>query len=140
MEGMEYFYELYAGLPRGGPGDNKSTRKAFSHLKNLPSEPLILDIGCGPGMQTLELAKISKGIIIALDNYQPFLDRLMQNAVVEGFEKKIILKNQSMLEMDFRDNSFDVIWSEGALYQMRFQNGLKKCYELLKKRRISCSN
>lgn len=132
MEGMEYFYELYRGLPRGGPGDNASTRKAFSYLKNLPSEPLILDIGCGPGMQTLELAKISKGTIIALDNYQPFLDMLMQNAVKEGFEKRITVKNQSMLEMDFRDNSFDVIWSEGALYQMGFQNGLKKCYQLLK--------
>ncbi len=44
MEGMEYFYELYTGLPRGGPGDNESTRKAFSYLKNLSSEPLILDI------------------------------------------------------------------------------------------------
>jgi len=133
MEGMEYFYELYTGLPRGGPGDNASTRKAFSYLKHLPSEPLILDIGCGPGMQTLELAKISNGTIIALDNYQPFLDMLLQKAVEDGVEKRIVLKNQSMLEMDFRDSSFDVIWSEGALYQMGFQQGLKKCYHLLKK-------
>ena len=133
MEGMEYFYELYTGLPRGGPGDNESTRKAFSYLKNLSSEPLILDIGCGPGMQTIELARISKGKIIALDNYQPFLDILKQNAIKEGFEKRIIPKNQSMLEMDFKNSTFDLIWSEGALYQMGFQNGLKKCYQLLKK-------
>jgi SAM-dependent methyltransferase len=133
MEGMEYFYELYTGLPRGGPGDNESTRKAFSYLKNLSSEPLILDIGCGPGMQTLELARISKGKIIALDNYQPFLDILKQNAIKEGFEKRIIPKNQSMLEMNFKNGTFDLIWSEGALYQMGFQNGLKKCYHLLKK-------
>ena len=102
MEGMEYFYELFSSLPRGGPGDNKSTRKAFRILKNLPSEPFILDIGCGPGMQTLELAKMSNGKIIALDNYQPFLDILMQNAIKEGLEKRIIPKNQSMLEMDFQ--------------------------------------
>ena len=133
MEGMEYFYELYTGLPRGGPGDNASTQKAFSYLKNLSFKPLILDIGCGPGMQTIELARISKGKIIALDNYQPFLDILMQNAIKEGFEKRIIPKNQSMLEMDFKNGSFDLIWSEGALYQMGFQNGLKKCYQLLKK-------
>jgi len=133
MEGMEYFYELYTGLSRGGPGDNASTQKAFSYLKNLPFEPLILDIGCGPGMQTIALARISKGKIIALDNYQPFLDILMQNAIKEGFEKRIIPKNQSMLEMDFKNASFDLIWSEGALYQMGFQNGLKKCYQLLKK-------
>ena len=134
MEGMEYFYELFSGLPRGGPGDNESTRKAFSYLKNLASEPLILDIGCGPGMQTLELARISNGKIIALDNYQPFLDILMRKAIEEGLTRRIIPKNQSMLEMDFDDNTFDVIWSEGALYSMGFQNGLKRCHQLLKKK------
>jgi len=132
MEGMEYFYELYCSLPRGGPGDNASTRKAFGYLSNLPSEPCILDIGCGPGMQTLQLAKLFTGTIIALDNYQPFLDILMKNAIKEGVEKRIIPKNQSMLEMDFKNNTFDVIWSEGALYFMGFQNGLIKCQKLLK--------
>ena len=129
---MEYFFELYSGLPRGGPGDNQSTRKAFSYLKNLPVEPYILDIGCGPGMQTLELARITRGRIVALDNYKSFLDVLMKNAGKEGLDKRIFPTSQSMLEMDFKDNSFDVIWSEGALYQMGFQNGLKKCCQLLK--------
>ena len=132
MEDMKYFYELYTKLPRGGPGDNASTRKAYKLMKNVPSNPNILDIGCGPGIQTLELARISKGKIIALDNYQPFLDKLMQNAKKEGLNHQIIPKNQSMLEMDFDDNTFDVIWSEGALYFMGFQNGLKKCNQLLR--------
>ncbi len=132
MEGLEYFYELFSGLPRGGPGDNKSTRKAFSYLKNLPSEPFILDIGCGYGIQTLELARISKGKIIALDNYQPFLDILTQNAKKGGLSHRIITKNQSMLEMDFNNDTFDLIWSEGAIFVMGFQNGLKKCNQLLK--------
>jgi hypothetical protein len=39
-------------------------------------------------MQTLELARISNGKIIALDNYQPFLDILNKNAKEEGLEKK----------------------------------------------------
>ena len=132
MNEMEYFYELFLHLPRGGPGDNQSTRKAFSYLTNLPSEPFILDIGCGHGVQTLELARISRGKIIALDNYQPFLDILMQNAKKEGFENRIIPKNQSMLEMDFKNDTFDIIWSEGALFVMGFQNGVKKCNQLLK--------
>jgi ubiquinone/menaquinone biosynthesis C-methylase UbiE len=134
MEGMEYFYELFCSLPRGGPGDNNSTQKAFGYLKNLPSDPFILDIGCGHGMQTLELARITKGRIIALDNHQPFLDILMQKANKKGFEKIIIPKNQSMLEMDFDNDTFDIIWSEGALYFMGFQNGLKRCHQLLKKK------
>ena len=132
MEGMKYFYELFVGLPRGGPGDNESTRKAFGYLKDLPSEPFILDIGCGHGMQTLELARISNGKIIALDTYQPFLDILLRNAKEEGVTERITLKNQSMIEMDFHDNTFDVIWSEGALYFMGFQHGLTRCNQLLK--------
>ena len=132
MEGMEYLYELCEMLPRCGPGDNEFTRKAFSFLKNLPKQPYILDIGCGPGVQTLELAKISKGKIIAIDNHQAFLNKLMKKAESKGLSNNIVPKNMSMLEMDFSKETFDIIWSEGALYFMGFQNGLKKCKELLK--------
>jgi ubiquinone/menaquinone biosynthesis C-methylase UbiE len=133
MEGMQYFYELFESLPRGGPGDEESTRRAFNTITNPPEQPLILDIGCGPGVQTIELAKLSKGKIIALDNHQAFLDKLMKKAKEEELLDHIIPKNNSMLDMDFEDNSFDIIWSEGALYLMGFQNGLKRCYQLLKK-------
>ncbi len=132
MKGMKYFYELYSGLPRGGPGDNGSTRKAYSFMTGLPEQPKILDIGCGPGMQTLELARISNGKIIALDNYQPFLDKLMENARREKLADRIDPKNQSMLEMDFGHKKFDVVWSEGALYFMGFAKGLERCRQLLK--------
>jgi hypothetical protein len=47
MEGMEYFYELFEALPRGGPGDEEFTRRAFNTIPNPPERPLILDIGCG---------------------------------------------------------------------------------------------
>ena len=132
MEGLEYLYELCEALPRGGPGDNEFTRRAFSAIGKVPEQPLILDIGCGHGMQTIELAKISDGKIIALDNHQGFLDILMERARKEGLEEKIIPENVSMLEMDFEENSFDIIWSEGALYFLGFQNGLRRCRQLLK--------
>jgi len=132
MEGIKYLHELMERLPRCGPGDNKSTGRAFNAMDKLPKEPYILDIGCGTGMQTIELAKISNGKIIALDNYQGFLDILMKKANEEGLKENIIPKNISMLEMDFDPASFDIIWSEGALYFMGFQNGLKRCRQLLK--------
>ena len=132
MEGMEYFYELFEALPRGGPGDNRSTRRAFNAIPKLPEQPLILDIGCGPGVQTIELAKISKGTIIALDNHQAFLDKLMKKAKEKELLDHIVPKNRSMLDMDFEENTFDIIWSEGALYFMGFQNGLRRCHQLLR--------
>ncbi len=132
MDGMEYFYELFEALPRGGPGDNKSTQKAFYTIPKRPEQPLILDIGCGPGVQTIELAKLSNGRIIALDNHQAFLDKLIRNAKDEELLDHIVPTNISMLDMDFGENTFDIIWSEGALYFMGFQNGLRRCHQLLK--------
>ena len=132
MEGIEYLYELCEALPRCGAGDNEFTRRAFCAIGKVVKQPLILDIGCGPGVQTIELARISNGKIIALDNHQAFLDKLMEQARNEGLEEKIIPTNLSMKEMNFEENTFDIIWSEGALYFMGFQNGLKRCRQLLK--------
>ena len=56
--GIEYFYELFVGLPRGESNDNKLSNKALLFLKKLSQEPLILDIKCRHGMQTLESVKL----------------------------------------------------------------------------------
>jgi cyclopropane fatty-acyl-phospholipid synthase-like methyltransferase len=103
-------------------------------IPHFQTPPFILDIGCGQGMQTIELAKNSNGKIIALDNHQPFLDLLVEQAKKQKVEEKIIPKNISMLEMDFDEKMFDLIWSEGALYFMGFQNGLKRCHQILKEK------
>jgi 2-polyprenyl-3-methyl-5-hydroxy-6-metoxy-1,4-benzoquinol methylase len=60
---VNIFFEVHGGLPRECPGDNISTKKAYLTLKDLPEKPRILDVGCGLGMQTLMLAKLSNGKI-----------------------------------------------------------------------------
>ena len=113
-------------------GNHIKYRCRVNTIPNRPEQPLILDIGCGPGVQTIELAKLSKGTIIALDNHQAFLNTLMKKAEEENLLDQIVTKNRSMLDMDFEANTFDIIWSEGALYFMGFQNGLRRCHQLLK--------
>jgi ubiquinone/menaquinone biosynthesis C-methylase UbiE len=90
----------------------------------LPAPPRILDIGCGPGMQTLELAKISGGQITAVDTHQPFLDELQRRAQEAGLDRKIKPVNASMRAMPFESASFDLIWCEGAMYMMGFREAL----------------
>lgn len=132
MEVLKYIFELCEGLPRSGPGDNVSTKKALDTVVDLPKDALVLDIGCGQGMQTIELAKHIDGEIIALDFHDGFLDILSLEAKKLGLDDKIVTLHKSMKEMDFENETFDLIWSEGALYNMGFDSGLKKCYELLK--------
>ncbi len=127
-----YFFEVYGALPRAGPGDDASTEKAFRMMNGVPEKPMILDIGCGPGKQTLALARISGGRIIALDNHRPFLERVEADARALGLSVRIKTVLQDMKTMDFAPGTFDVIWSEGALYQMGFAEGLRACRPLLK--------
>jgi ubiquinone/menaquinone biosynthesis C-methylase UbiE len=129
---LDFIYEIFSNLPRQGPGDNVSTRKAFAFLTDLPPNPSILDVGCGTGMQTLELAKLIKGTIIALDNHQPFLDVLSQNAKKLGLGKQITLLNQSMLTMQFDDESFDIIWCEGAVFVYGMERALHDWKKFIK--------
>jgi ubiquinone/menaquinone biosynthesis C-methylase UbiE len=113
---LEFFWEIHSNLPREGPGDDASTRTAFFMLTDLPKAPRILDVGCGPGMQTLELARITDGPITALDTHQPFLDELTKRATKAGVADRITTMRESMFAMSFSAGSFDIIWSEGAIY------------------------
>lgn len=120
------FFEIHRNLPREGPGDSKSTRRAYRMLTGLPEKPQVLDVGCGPGMQTIELAKISNAQITAVDNHQPYVDTLEKKATAEGVKEKISAKNSDMKNLDFKAKSFDVIWSEGAIYNIGFEKGLRE--------------
>lgn len=133
MEEMEYLYELFESMPRCGPGNDETTAKAFEMITDLPENPVVLDLGCGPGVQTLELARLTGSRIIALDNHQPFLDEMTRRAYASGLSAYIEPIKMDMFQMDFKDNTFDLIWSEGALYNMGFQKGLRKCNKLLKR-------
>lgn len=103
-------------------------------LKDIPKNPRILDIGCGPGMQTIQLAKLSQGQIIALDNHKPFLEELRKNAKKEGVDLRIKLVEGDMLALDYPRNSFDLIWSEGAIYIIGFEKGLQEWRKYLTKK------
>lgn len=126
------FWEIHSELPREGAGNNESTDKAFSMLAGLPKIPHILDVACGPGMQTLELAKLSGGKITALDNHQPFLDELKKRADKIGIDEKITTVCGSMFDLPFEPASFDLIWSEGAVYIMGFREALTSWKTFLK--------
>ncbi len=129
---MDIFFKIHQDLPREGPGDSQSTHKAIALMLDLPAKPRILDIGCGPGTQTLDLAVIPGAKITAVDTHQPFLDQLQKRVVAHGLGKRIETVNQSMFELQFSEKSFDVLWSEGAIYIIGFENGLKIWRPLLK--------
>ena len=127
-----YFYEIFDDLPRGGPGDEESTLRALRMIEFETDQPDILDIGCGPGQQTVTLAKHTNGMITAVDNHQRFLDVLDHRIRNAGFGDRVRVMNMDMNELDFPGESFDLIWSEGAIFIMGFEKGLRSWKRLVK--------
>jgi ubiquinone/menaquinone biosynthesis C-methylase UbiE len=128
-----FVFTLHENLPRQGPGSNACTRKAFSMLADLPARPEILDIGCGAGMQTVELARICPGChITAVDVHQPFLDDLARSAASAGVGGRIVPLRASMDDLPFPDATFDVLWAEGSIFVVGFEKGLASWKRLLR--------
>ncbi|TFG04636.1 MAG: class I SAM-dependent methyltransferase [Promethearchaeota archaeon] len=112
---------------------SKYTHKAFQILPRLRF-PRILDIGCGSGIPTLELAKLSDGEIIGIDTNQPALDRLKIKIIEKGFEGRIQALNQSLFHIEFPPDSFDILWAEGVMGIIPFEKALSEWRVLLRTR------
>jgi ubiquinone/menaquinone biosynthesis C-methylase UbiE len=129
---LNLFFELHHDLPRQAPGDREFTQRAFQMCRDMPRKPKILDVGCGPGQQTLDLLEISDGNIIAVDNHQPYLDELMRRVQQAGVQDRVAPLKKDMQELEFDPETFDLIWAEGSIYILGFQKGLKTWKRFLK--------
>lgn len=137
QERMQFFYEMFhSSLDRLGPGNEACTLRAIDAVRSASRGPLeaagddrprILDLGCGTGPQTLVLAKHLGGSILAVDHHEPNLDALRRRAEQAGVSDRIRTCCEDMRKLVFDDGSFDVIWSEGALFCMDFREGLTRC-------------
>lgn len=107
------------------------TRKAFESIPKI-NNPRILDIGCGTGIPTLELAKLSNGEITGIDINQDSLDKLNLKIKQYGLLNRIKLFNRSVYNMLFDDEEFDIIWEEGVIHLLDIKKALTECNRVLK--------
>jgi len=109
----------------------KYTRKAFRMLPKM-DKPRIIDLGCGSGVSTLELARLSQGKIIGIDIDQPALDKFTRKIKEAGLTDRVRTVNCSIFDMNFANESFDIIWAEGSIYAIGFEMGLREWKRFLK--------
>lgn len=133
MEDLSLLVDLHKRNKRQGPGGEAETRKAIT-LANLASSKQlqIADIGCGTGGSTLQLAHSLNARITAVDLSPDFIEVLKDNAEKEGLSKKIKPLVCSMEQLPFAKKEYDVLWSEGAIYNMGFEKGVKEWRRFLK--------
>jgi SAM-dependent methyltransferase len=127
----DIFFDIHTDLPREGSGREEYTLKAFKMIPPLKN-PHILDIGCGPGLPTIQLAKLTDGVVIGIDIHQPYLDRLEKAVKKENLQGRVKALNKSMVSMNFPEDSFDIIWSEGSIFIIGFEEGLMEWKKFVK--------
>jgi ubiquinone/menaquinone biosynthesis C-methylase UbiE len=120
------FWDIHSGLPREGPGNRESTAHALGIAAPLPQSARVLDIACGPGMQTIDLADLlPDATICAVDRHEPFVKEVNRRAASRGVSNRVSAVLGDMRSLDFPPASFDLIWCEGAAYIMGVAEALR---------------
>lgn len=125
--------DLHQQGQRQGPGAEAETERALQLARIDRTAPLrIADIGCGTGASTLVLARLLNARITAVDFLHEFLEVLKDRAERAGLAEKIAPLPCSMDNLPFADKELDVIWSEGAIYNIGFEKGVADWRRFLK--------
>ena len=124
--------DFFLNTERQGPGSPEATLKALSFIDNLTDESLIADLGCGTGGQTMTLARHAPGRITGLDFFPGFIDRFNADARRLHLADRVKGVVGSMDALPFRAGELDLIWSEGAIYNIGFEKGLTQWRRFLK--------
>ncbi len=120
------FFDVHDGLPREGPGDHDSTARAIALARHVSPCKRILDVACGPGMQTMDLARLLPDAdITAVDLHGPFLQEVRRRTTRDGVQDRIHIVRADMQALPFADHAFDLIWCEGAAYIMGVGRALR---------------
>jgi len=126
--------DLHRDGARQGPGSDAETLRALELSRLDPASAIdVADIGCGTGASTLALAgKLQNARITAVDLFPEFLGILATRADESGLSHRITTKEGSMESLPFADDSLDLIWSEGAIYNMGFAKGVEAWRQFLR--------
>lgn len=128
---IDALIRLHSGLTRLGPGDEAFSRELIRDLPTLPAKPRLADIGCGTGAGALLLADTFGATVRAVDVSRAFLEQLMAKARPAGLAALIVPLEQDMGDLDWEPGSVDLLWSEGAAYNLTFARALEAWRPLL---------
>ena len=128
----EVLFRLHEGLPKQGPGSDESTKRALALVPDLPAQPEILDLACGPGRQTLVLARLTGGHVTAVDREPRFLAQLLARGRAAGLEDRITTVRGLLERLELPHHAFDLVWCEGAAYILGFEHALHAWREYLR--------
>nr|WP_243687672.1 class I SAM-dependent methyltransferase [Methanobacterium formicicum] len=131
---LNIIYDYFSNTERQGPGSPEITLKALSFIDGLTTKSKIADIGCGTGGQTMVLAQNTASEIIGVDLFPEFIKQFNQNIQKQNLQERVKGVVGNMEDLPFQEEELDLIWSEGAIYNIGFERGLREWRKYLKKK------
>jgi trans-aconitate methyltransferase len=129
---LALFLELYGTLPRAAPGSDDCTRRAITLLPEVGVRS-ILDLGCGPGAQTMSLARaLPDATLLAVDLLPFMADEARRRCDESAVGHRISVAVGDMASPPVPPHSQDLIWSEGAIYNLGVAAALERWSGLLR--------
>ncbi len=125
--------EYFSAVERQGPGSPEMTRRALDFTAGLHDDSRIADLGCGTGGQTMVLAQHVPGQVTGIDLFPRFIDLFNKQAEELGLQQRVKGITGSMDQLPFGEEELDLIWSEGSIYNIGFETGLRYWHSFLKK-------
>lgn len=127
------FFTVHSNLPREGPGNRACTLKALDIADPQRRSRVVVDVACGPGMQTFDLAAaLPEARILALDLHSGYLPEVATGAANRHLGNRLLVARADMRALPVADASLDLIWCEGAAYIMGFEAALHAWAPLLR--------
>jgi ubiquinone/menaquinone biosynthesis C-methylase UbiE len=129
---LKMIYDYFSNTERQGPGNPAITLKALSFIEGLTDKSKIADIGCGTGGQTMVLAQNTQSEITGIELWKDFVNQFNQNAKEKNLNYRVKGIVGDMTNLPFQEEEMDLIWSEGAIYNIGFERGLTEWRKFLK--------
>src|SRR4030095_2132293 len=114
---------LFADMDKLSPGDDSLSLYVLRSLAQ-HRFGVVVDAGCGVGRQTMVLARELRTPIHAVDSYEPFLNRLERRAKEKGLAHLVQMHCMDMKDIPRVFPTIDLLWAEGAAYNIGFANAL----------------
>ena len=125
-DNWQVFLEVHEGARQQGPGSDETTERALRALGSLPASPHIVDMGSGTGRQTLALARrVPDARLTTVDAWPGFVKVLEQRVAAAGLADRVSARVASMIDPGEIEPPADLIWSEGAIYNVGVEAGLE---------------
>ncbi len=129
---LNVIYDYFSSVERQGPGSPEITLKALGFIDHLTEKSKVADVGCGTGGQTMVLAQNTPCEIIGIELWPDFVNQFNRNAQSKNLHNRMKSIVGNMENLPFQEEELDLIWSEGAIYNIGFKRGLNEWRKFLK--------